>query len=132
MENGELMLTGAKQDISDELISKIPNFKAALKMCKDVSGLNDQQVAGELGIEIAQFSRIWSGQAHFPTEKIPCLMDLCGNEVPLQWLATTRGYELKPTKSSLERENDQLRAELEKRERDMETIKNFLKEVKGL
>jgi hypothetical protein len=66
IKNGELMLVNAKQDVSDEVLSKIPDFKAALKLCKEISGLNDQQICASLGIEPAQWSRIWSGQAHFP------------------------------------------------------------------
>lgn len=126
------MLVNVKQDVSDEVISKIKDFKAALKLCKEISGLNDQQIAGELKIEPAQWSRIWSGSAHFPSEKIPCLMDLCGNQVPLRWLAMCYGYELKPTKTTLERENDKLKAELEKQQAEMEAIKKFIKEVKAI
>jgi len=72
------------------------------------------------------------GQAHFPPEKITCLMDLCGNWVPLRWLAMRYGQELKPTKTTLERENDKLRAELEKQHIEIEAIKKFFKEVKAL
>jgi hypothetical protein len=122
MQNGELMLISAKQDVSDEVLSKIPDFKAALKLCKEISGLNDQQICAELRIEPAQWSRIWSGGAHFPSEKIPCLMDLCGNWVPLRWLAMKYGQELKPTKSTLERENDELREQLEKQRIEMEAV----------
>ena len=70
MENGELMLTRSNQELSDEMIAKIPDFKAALKVCKEISGLTDQQICGELKMEPAQWSRIWSGQAHFPSEKV--------------------------------------------------------------
>jgi hypothetical protein len=58
-------------------------------------------------------------------------MDLCGNWVPLRWLAWKYGQELKPTKTTLERENDELKAELEKNKIEMEAIKNFIKEVKA-
>lgn len=130
LKNGELMLVNAKQDVADEVLAKVPDFKAALKLCVDISGLTASQVCGEIGIEPAQWSRIWSGQAHFPPEKVTCLMDLCGNWVPLRWLAMKYGQELKPTKTTLERENDELKAALEKKNHEMETIKNFLKEVK--
>lgn len=126
------MLVSTKQDVADEIISKIKDFKAALKLCKEISGLNDQQIAGELKIEPAQWSRIWSGSAHFPSEKIPCLMDLCGNQVPLRWLAMHYGYELKPTKTALEQENDKLKAELEMQRMEMDAIKKFIKEVKAI
>jgi hypothetical protein len=130
MENNELPLRKKNQDVSDEIISKIVDMLSALKMCKDISGLNDQQVCNELRIEPAQWSRIWSGQAHFPPNKIICLMKLCGNWVPLQWLAMHFGQELKPTKTTLERENDRLREELEHQRIEMEAVKKFFKEVR--
>ncbi|OPY13670.1 MAG: hypothetical protein A4E66_00672 [Syntrophus sp. PtaB.Bin001] len=130
MENGELMLVSSKQDVSDEIIAKLPNFKAALKLCKDISGLNDQQVCMALNMDPAQWSRIWTDKAHFPSEKIPCLMDICGNEVPLKWLAMKRGYELKPTQTVLERENDHLRDELEKLKIEMNAVKKFMREIR--
>jgi hypothetical protein len=131
MENTELLLRRAKQDVSEEVITKLPNFKAALKLCKDISGLNDQQVSQELGIDPAQWSRIWSGQAHFPPEKIPCLMDLCGNIVPLRWLALRYGYELRPLKSQTELENEALRAELTQIKIEFDAVKKFMQEIKG-
>ncbi len=130
MENGELILRKANQDVSDEVIKKIPDFKAALKFCKDISGLNDQQISDRLKIDPGQWSRMWSGTAHFPPEKIPCLMDLCGNWVPLRWLAMHYGQELKPLKSTLEIENEALRVALEAKEQEMEAIKKFVRETK--
>ena len=50
----------------------------------------------------------------------------------LRWLAMHYGYELKPTKTTLERENDKLKAELEKQCIEMEAIKKFIKEVKAI
>lgn len=131
-ENGELMLTTAKQEVSKEVLASISDFKAALKLCKEISGLSDKQISGELNIDTAQWSRIWVGQAHFPSEKIPCLMDICGNWIPLRWLAMKYGQELKPTKTTIERENDKLRAELEKQHIEIEAIKKFFKEVKAV
>ena len=43
------------------------------------------------------------GDAHFPVNKLITLMDLCGNEAPLMWLANSRGYGLVVLKSESER-----------------------------
>ena len=131
MENGQLLLRKARQDVSQEVIEKLPNFKAALKLCKDISGLNDQQVSGELGIDPAQWSRMWGTTGHFPPEKVTCLMDVCGNIVPLRWLALKYGYELRPLKSQVELENEQLRAALAQKEAEYEAVKKFMSEIKG-
>jgi len=128
MAQGQFMLRRERtRDVSDDLIKKQPTFKDALRLTKEVSGLNDQQICQELEIASAQWSRIWSDGAHFPPEKITTFMDLCENIIPLQWLALRYGYELKPMKSTVEKENDSLRAENERLQRDLSVIQTFLR-----
>ncbi len=131
MQKELLFRSNPKQDISDEVIVKLPTFKDALRLSKSISGLDDKQLCIELDIDPGQWSRIWSNGAHFPNEKLTQFMDLCGNLVPLRWLALKYGFELKPLKSTLEIENEKLRAALEQKEREMDVIKDFLKEVKS-
>ena len=71
------------------------------------------------------------GPSSLPIGKGPCLMRLCGNWVPLRWLAMHFGQELKPTKTTLERENDDLREQLERQRIEMEAVKKFIREVKA-
>lgn len=74
----------------------------------------DKELCGPKGIvnEQAQWSRIKSGQHFFPQDRLGLLMDACGNEAPLFWLARRRGYLLTPMESETER---QLRNERELR-----------------
>lgn len=130
MENAELLLPKARQEVSDEVIARIPDFRGALRLCKEISGLTDQQIAAELKIEAAQWSRIWTAQAHFPPEKIPQLMDLCGNWVPLRWLATYYGQDIRPKKTTLERELEVERQKTARLESEMAAIVKFMKEVR--
>lgn len=130
MQTKELLLRkNPKEDISDDLLLKCPSFKESLKLCKTFSGLDDKQLCMELGIDPGQWSRIWSGNAHFPDEKITAFMDLCGNIIPLRWLALHYGYELKPLKTALELENEVLKEKLAEKEKEMEVIKKWMKEV---
>lgn len=106
-------------DTDMDTIARQPSWLAAIRLCVQVSGLQDNQVAIELGIQEAQFSRILAGKANFPPLKLVPLMDVCGNEIPLQWLAHHRGYGLVRLKSRLEneleesqRENAELRLKL--------------------
>lgn len=132
MNQPELLLSGRKkQDVSDELIGSRANFKEALKLAKECSRLNDLQLAQELEIDPAQWSRIWSDRGHFPVEKLKLFMDLCENEIPLRWLALKYGYELRPLKSQLELENETLRAQVAQQQHEMETIKRFMSEIRG-
>jgi hypothetical protein len=76
-----------------ESVSRQPSFNAAIVLCVQCSGLDRKQVYSALGIDAATWSRIESGQAHFPVNKLEQLMDLCGNEAPLMWLVNARGYD---------------------------------------
>lgn len=131
MQKELLFRSNPKQDISDEIIAKLPTFKDALRLSKSISGLDDKQLCMELDIDPGQWSRIWSNGAHFPNEKLTQFMDLCGNLVPLRWLALKYGFELKPLKTTLEIENETLRAQLEQERHEREIILKALKEVNG-
>lgn len=76
-----------------ESVTRQPSFNAAIVLCVQCSGLDRKQVYSALGIDAAVWSRIESGQAHFPVNKLEQLMDLCGNEAPLMWLVNARGYD---------------------------------------
>lgn len=98
-------------DVSDDVIIRLPNMLAAIKLCVQVSGFEDKQVCDALSLDAAQWSRIKAGTANFPTNKLGDLMDYCGNEIPLRWSALVRGYELKRRLSAIEAELLQQRAE---------------------
>lgn len=93
-----------------------PSMTRAIRLCQQVSGLEDKEIVGDHGIvgDTAQWSRIInSGKHNFPQDKLCAYMDVCGNEVPLIWLARARGYELVPMETEMER---RLRIEREKSE----------------
>ena len=117
--------------VSMSVIERQPTLSAAVKLCIQASGLSHDQVRNELEIDAGQFSRILSGGAHFPNDKLCLLMDICGNEVPLIWLAHYRGYRLERLQSKVEaglaRERDRT-AELEMKLRHMQ---EFLQMAKG-
>lgn len=82
----------------------------------------------DLDIQKSHWSKILNGQgAHFPTDKFDALADLTGNEVPLQWWADRRGYELKRKLSAVEAENAQLRDELERERLKRDALVEALK-----
>jgi hypothetical protein len=87
-------------------------MRGAIKLCAELAPVDDKVICLELKIDAGQWSRIKSGQAHFPDEKLTMLMDVCGNEVPLRWLALNRGYGLVRLKSALEAELESARQEI--------------------
>ncbi len=105
------------QAVDMSVINQQRTFTAAIKLCISLSGFDsEKQIYMTLGIDPGHWTRISKGDAHFPQEKLEALMDICGNEVPLIWLADARGYELKPLQTELEKEN----AELKEKVRQME------------
>ncbi|GLQ96444.1 hypothetical protein [Dyella mobilis] len=89
-----LKLVRTSQALDPTLVIAQPTFLAAIKLCISLGGFEgDKQVYGALGIDASHWTRIHRGEAHFPVDKLLALMDLCGNEAPLIWLAQSRGYD---------------------------------------
>lgn len=92
------------QDVDIASIRKQPTLTAAIKLCITMGGFeSEKSLYIPLGIDAGHWSRMLKGDAHFPQDKLRPLMDLCGNEAPLVWLADVSGYELQPKESELER-----------------------------
>lgn len=117
--------------LSDDQVAALPSLSAACFRCIAESGLQDKSICLELGIDPGVLSRARSGQANFPPDKILELMELCGNEIPLRWLGLRRGYGMVRLKSALEAENEQLRAEYAALQRQLETITDFVRQVRA-
>lgn len=98
--------------------SRCTDLRHALRMCVEMSGIPHKEICYRLDIENGHLSRMLSQSddpqqtRHFPTEKINELMNVCGNEIPLQYLALSRGYGLLQTNWKLEREVVNLKKEL--------------------
>lgn len=90
-------------DVPLELVVKQPTFAGAIALCVQLSGLEDKEVYLALEIDAGHWSRIMKGDAHFPVNKLNDLMNMCGNEAPLMWLANSRGYGLVILKTESER-----------------------------
>ena len=123
----ELLLRDETQDVDISTITRQPSMLAAINLCCSVSGLNDKQIYMELDIAAGQWTRIKSGEAHFPPNKLEELMDLCGNEIPLIWLTNRRGYKLKKLQSALERELQAERERTAELTRKLEHFAEFAK-----
>jgi hypothetical protein len=129
MEQLQLLLRDQKKEVSVDAILAQPTFKAALALCKSVSGLEDKQICGALDIDAAQFSRIFGNGGNFPEDKLLKFMTICGNVVPLIWLAYKCGYGIYRLKSEVEMENERLRAELDGERKRLESVTAFLRDI---
>lgn len=136
MAQGSLPFATTIQEISDaEIMRRCKSQRDALRVCVELSGLAPKDVAYQLEIDPAHFSRMISGgedRRHFPPDLGDKLMDICGNEVPLRYAALSRGYGLHKLKSRLEEENEALQRQLDEQQVKLRAITEFLKEVKGV
>lgn len=131
-----LRLARTDQAIDVALVSAQPTMLHAIKLCIAAAGFeSEKQVYNALEIDAGHWSRITRGEAHFPVDKLSDLMNLCGNEAPLIWLAHARGYDpcsLRPYESLLERENRELREQLSAIEREREIERRAIRELIGM
>lgn len=109
-----------------DLVVKQPSLAGAVALCVQTSGLEEKEVYMTLEIDAGHWTRIMKGDAHFPLNKMNLLMDLCGNEAPLQWLSNSRGYALVQIETETQR---LLRNEQERRkeaEKENMLLRNLL------
>lgn len=98
-------------EVPIELVMAQPTLAAAVVLCIQVSGLGHTEICLALEIDAGHWTRMLKGDANLPLNKLCGLMDLCGNEAPLIWLAHARGKGLVLLKSEAERQAEQARAE---------------------
>lgn len=107
-----MRLVRTAQAVDPSIVIAQRSFLQAIKLCVQLGGFeNEKAVAAHLGIDPGHWSRIMTEHAHFPTDKLCELMDMCGNEAPLLWLVNSRGYDVH-TLRRLESENERTIREL--------------------
>lgn len=114
-------------EFASRVVEKQPTMGDAIKLAIQVSGLTDKAIYMDLGIDPGQWSRILSGNAHFPHNKLTQFCDVVGNDVILDWFALQRGKETKMLETTAERRIHELEAELEKERLKNEHFQEFLK-----
>lgn len=117
---------GEGQPFDISLVIKQQTFLSAIKLCIQVSGMDEKEVYIPLQIDAGHWSRIMKGEAHFPVNKLTDLMDLCENEIPLIWLSNKRGYELRPLETELEIQLRKEREKLAESERENSLLRSLL------
>lgn len=81
-------------EVDRSLVSACRHRLDAIRLCIQLSGLSNEIVASELGLDKGHLSRIMQGKAYFPDTRTVRLMELCGNIAPMQWEAHAMGYQL--------------------------------------
>lgn len=129
------------EDITDDLIlRRCRNLRDAVRLCRDCSPLSDDEILYELEkrtgrkLQKSHFSEALNGMnnRNFPLELIQELENICGNIIPTRYMALSRNFELKPKKEAWELENERLRKLLEEKEKELEIIRRWEKQKRGI
>lgn len=101
--------------VTPEEVAREKTLGGAIELCAKVAGFDfDKQLQTALGVDKAQFSRWQSGEEGIKWPKLVALMDHCGNNAPVLWMAYARGFDLhalRMRETETERENRLLREE---------------------
>lgn len=95
--------------VREDIISQCDTMLDAIHICVQLAKIPHKAVAKRLGIDPGHWTRMMQGEAHFPTNKIKHLMEVCRNYAPLQWLNFHMGMQMYENPEALEL------AQLEKR-----------------
>lgn len=102
--------------IPPDMVQQQQSLLDAILLCIQASGKEAKSLYLDLSIDKGHWSRIMAGKAHFPIDELEDLMQLCGNDIPLQWLAWRRGmglHLLESEQQRLMREKDEQIRELQ-------------------
>jgi hypothetical protein len=101
--------------VRPEEVAREKTLGGAIELCAKVGGFElDKQLQTALGVDKAQFSRWQSGEEGIKWPKLAALMDHCGNNAPVLWMAHVRGFDLhamRMQETETERVNRLLREE---------------------
>lgn len=105
---------GFPSDVTAQEIERETTLGGSIGLCAKVAGLEPKQIQSALRLDKAQWSRWESGQEGVIWPKLVAVMDHCGNDAPLLWMNSARGYDLSAMRrreTDLERQNRLLREE---------------------
>lgn len=102
-------------EVRPEEVVRKQSLGGAIELCAEAAGYAlDKQLASDLGVDKAQFSRWTTGTEGVIWPKLRALMDKCGNDAPVLWMLYARGYDLHSVRrleTETEVENRKLREE---------------------
>jgi regulator of replication initiation timing len=115
-----------QEPVSDEVVRKQPNMSAAINLSITAAGMEPKEAYISLDIDKGVWSRIMMGQAHFPHEKFTTLEDITGNDIPLRWLALRKDREVRPMKTALEKQVEELNAKVDELLKENELLRGLI------
>lgn len=85
---------GFPSEITAQEVARETSLGGAISLCAKAAGKAPKEVQDGLKADRAQFSRWTDDKEGITWAKLSALMDLCGNDAPLLWMLSARGYDL--------------------------------------
>lgn len=118
--------------VNPDEVSRKKSLGAAIELCAEVAGFGlDKELQQRLGVDKAQFSRWISGTEGIVWPKFCALMDSCGNDAPLLWMAHQRGYDLESMRQRESETEKALRVAHEALQAERNTVKMLTALING-
>lgn len=109
-------------DVPIAEVLRKPSLGKAIEYCAELAGyaydktLEEALKKAGCSVDNTQLTRWKQGGEGIKWEKFASLMDVCGNDAPLLWMLSQRGYDLhslRRLETETERENRLLREEVQ-------------------
>lgn len=98
--------------VSSDLVRLQKSAEAAIALACQASGLDAKEIHLSLEIDSGHWSRIVTGNAHFPLNKLRLFCEIVGNNVLPEWIAYQVGHGIVMLQTEAERRAAELEQQL--------------------
>ena len=113
-------------------VARKKTLGSALELCAELAGFSlDKELQQRLHVDKAQFSRWISGTEGILWPKFCALMDACGKDAPLLWMAHQRGYDLESMRQRESETEKALRVANEALAKERDTVRLLTAVING-
>lgn len=121
-------------EVTPQEIAREKTLGGAIGLCAKAAGYEPKDLLLTFKWDKAQWSRWESGQEGIVYPKLRQVMDHCGNNAPVLWMAHDCGYDLtgmRRRETETERENRLLREQLAQERAEREIERRLFRELRA-
>lgn len=122
---------GFPSEVTPQEVAREQSLGGAINLCAKAAGLTPKEVQDGLKADRAQFSRWTDDKEGILWSKLSALMDLCGNDAPLFWMLSARGYDLSSLRRAESETEKRLRLSEEARVKAEEKCRVLMEAISG-
>lgn len=113
-------------EVDRRYLFTLPSLRRAIRYSMSLRDLEPKQVYERLGKDAAAWSRIENGGISFPSDDLPKLLEITGNDAPLRWIAHACGFEIQPLRTELEQRLEAEKARADELQRQNDLMRELL------